>query len=275
MLHYEALRNKGVQSRKGDCLRKKTCWGLLCLSLIVLLMACGSEKITTSSLSSNGITSDSLSTSRPQQSPLPSPTFIPPLSIPSHKATPVPTQVPHISASSTSTPPPVSNCVTYSQETTLVPAKNGTLAAPYGPAPVSEEAQQLIQQLFQLINHERAACELPPFAWNNILASGALLHSWNMAHCGFSHTCPDGSTPYQRIADEGFAGLSDCGESIGRAGPYPTAWDGVYSVQESMAHEPLGGWHRIHLFSTTLHRIGIGVYVDSGGWIWFSEDMVS
>ncbi len=63
--------------------------------------------------------------------------------------------------------------------------------------------------------------------------------------------------------------------SIGRAGPYPTAWAGVYSVQESMAQEPLGGWHRIHLFSTTLHRIGIGVYVDSSGWIWFSEDMVS
>src|SRR5260221_3670034 len=87
-----------------------------------------------------------------------------------------------------------------------------------------------------------------------------------MAHSGSSHTGRNGSPPYQRIADEGFAGLSDCGESIGRAGPYPTAWDGVYSVQESMAHEPLGGWHRIHLFSTTLHRIGIGVYVDSGGW---------
>jgi uncharacterized protein YkwD len=188
--------------------------------------------------------------------------------------TPVPTQVPRLSASSTSTPPPVSHCVTYSQATTLVPTKNGTLAAPYGPAPVSAEAQQLTQQLFQLINQERAACGLPPFAWNNILASGALLHSWNMAHCGFSHTCPDGSTPYQRIANEGFAGLSDCGESIGMAGPYPTAWGGVYSVQESMAHEPLGGWHRIHLFSTTLHRIGIGIYVDTGGWIWFSEDMV-
>jgi hypothetical protein len=42
-----------------------------------------------------------------------------------------------------------------------------------------------------------------------------------------------------------------------------------------MAQEPLGGWHRIHLSSTTLHRIGIGIYVDAGGWIWFSEDMVS
>jgi len=149
------------------------------------------------------------------------------------------------------------------------------LSAPYGPPPVSTEAQQLVQQLFQLINHDRAACGLPPFSWNATLAAGALLHSWNMYHCGFSHTCPDGSTPYQRIANEGFAGYSDCGENIGLAGPYPTAWGGVYAVQESMAHEPLGGWHRIHLFSTTLHQIGIGVYVAPNGWLWFTEDMAN
>ena len=255
-------------------MREKTYWLLLSLSLIVLLAACDSEKVTTSSLSSKSVTSDSLSNSRLQQLPVTFPTSIPPLSIPSQKATPVPTRVPRLTTSSTSTPP-VSNCVTYSQATTQVPAKNGTLAAPYGSAPVSSEAQQLTQLLFQLINHERAACGLPPFALNNTLASGALLHSWNMAHCGLSHYCPDGSTPYQRIANEGFAGLSDCGESIGLAGPYPTPWAGVYSVQESMANEPLGGWHRIHLFSTTLHRIGIGIYVDAGGWIWISEDMVS
>jgi uncharacterized protein YkwD len=277
MLHYEPLRNKGAKTRKGYCLREKTYWLLLSLSLIVLLAACGSKTVITSSLSSKSITSDSLNNSRLQQSPITIAiaTSIPPLSIPSQRATPVPTPVPRVTSSSTSTPQPVSNCVIYSQDTTQVPPQNGTLAAPYGPAPVSSEAQQLTQLLFQLINHERATCGLPPFAWNNVLASGALLHSWNMAHCGFSHTCPDGSTPYQRIANEGFAGLSDCGESIGLAGPYPTAWAGVYSVQESMANEPLGGWHRIHLFSTTLHRIGIGIYVDASGWPWFTEDMVS
>lgn len=257
---------------------RKVWWSLLFLSLIILLAACGSE-VTPRSSSSGSITSDSLSHFDLQQLPTPTPTPIPPLSIPSQKATPVPTVKPHISPtstpSSTSTPQPISNCVTYSNETTHVPPENGTLAAPYGPAPVSAEAQQLTQLLFQLINHDRAACGLPPFAWNSTLASGALLHSWNMEHCGFSHTCPDGSTQYQRIANEGFAGLSDCGENIGEAGPYPTPWAGVSSIQESMAHEPLGGWHRIHLFSTTLHRIGIGVYVDSNGWIWFTEDMVS
>jgi hypothetical protein len=42
-----------------------------------------------------------------------------------------------------------------------------------------------------------------------------------------------------------------------------------------MAHESVTGWHRIHLFSTTLHQIGIGIYVAPNGWPWFTEDMVS
>lgn len=134
---------------------------------------------------------------------------------------------------------------------------------------------QLTQQLFALINSDRAARGLYPFVWNPTLAGGARLHSWNMFHCGFSHTCPDGLDQCVRIANEGFVGYSDCGENIGEAGPYPTAWGGVYNVQESMMNEGPTGWHFIHLTSTTLHRIGVGVYVEPNGWILFTEDMVS
>lgn len=245
---------------------RKICWGLLGLALMIVLAACGSS-VNPRSLSSSNMTGYSLDHSMQQ----PTPTQMPVMSIPSQKATPTPTPAP--------TRPPAppssgSNCITYSNDTTLVPAKNGGLAAPYGPAPTSSLAQQFANELFQLINSDRAACGLPPFAWNSTLASGALLHSWNMAHCGFSHTCPDGMTQYQRIANEGFAGLSDCGENIGSAGP-PATWANVSTIQESMAHEAVNGWHRIHLFSTTLHRIGIGVYIDSSGVVWFTEDMVS
>lgn len=250
---------------------KKVYGSLLCVVLIALLSACGSEVVTTSSLSSYSIVNQNSSQQTPTATPFP------PLSIPAQKVTPTPTAAPHRSATSTSTPnpTPASNCVIYSNETTQTPAKNGTLAAPYGPAPTSSEAQQLTQQLFQLINSDRAACGLAPFTWDNTLAAGALLHSWNMKNCGFSHYCPDGSSPCQRIANEGFAGASDCGENIGLAGPSTPPWANVYSVQQSMEQEPLGGWHRIHLFSTTLHRIGIGVYVDANGWPWFTEDMAS
>ncbi|SRR5579883_635846 len=265
MVHCKASSDERTSIRKGICFVKKTCWGLLYLVLLVGLAACSSP-VTHQALSSSNMASNSLNYSESQ--PSPTPTQMPRMSLPSQQVTPTP-------AHTSNSQPPASGCVTYSNETTQVPAKNGGLAAPYGPAPTSSEAQQLAQQLFQLINRDRAACGLPAFSWNSTLASGALLHSWNMYHCGFSHTCPDGMTQYQRIANEGFAGQSDCGENIGEAGPYPTPWAGVYKIQESMAHEPLGGWHRIHLFSTTLHRIGIGVYVDPSGMIWFTEDMAS
>ena len=148
--------------------------------------------------------------------------------------------------------------------------------APYGPPPpMTSEEYQLTQQLFALINHDRAVRGLYPFVWNATLAGGARLHSWNMVHCGFSHTCPDGLDQCVRIANEGFAGFSDCGECIGLAGPSTPPWNNVYAVQESMINEGPTGWHYIHLTSTTLHRVGVGIYVDSSGWVWFTEDMVS
>jgi uncharacterized protein YkwD len=208
----------------------------------------------------------------------PLPTATPVVTIPSqHQApTPVPSRTQPGSAATPAPPTHTSNCVIYSHSTTLTPPANGGLAAPYGqpPSPTGL-TQQLTQQLFQLINSNRVACGLPPFAWSSTLANGARLHGWNMYHCGFSHTCPDGMSQCQRIANEGFGGAPDCGECIGLAGPYPSAWGGVYNVQMSMENEPLGGWHRIHLFSTTLHRVGVGVYVAPNGWIWFVEDLAA
>ena len=200
---------------------------------------------------------------------------------PTPKPKPSPTQIPSPTAAPTQ--------AATSTTTTTAPAQGappsnipgtGTGAAPYGPPPaMSNEEIQLTQQLFALINSDRAERGLYAFTWNPTLAGGARLHSWNMFHCGFSHTCPDGLPQCQRIANEGFAGYTDCGECIGYAGPYPTPYGGVHNIQESMVNETSldGGppWHRIHLLSTTLHRGGVGIYVDSGGYIWFTEDFVS
>jgi len=151
----------------------------------------------------------------------------------------------------------------------------GTGSAPYGPPPpLTAEEAQLTQQLFDLINHDRAVRGLYPFVWNPTLAGGARLHSWNMYHCGFSHTCPDGLNQCTRIANEGFT-FTDCGECIGLAGPSTPPWNNIYAVQESMINEGPTGWHYIHLTSTTLHRIGVGIYVDPNGWVFFTEDIVS
>lgn len=252
-----------MKSRKSRSV--KSLWSLLSILFILLLSACGSTQANHGT-PSKPLLSDSLQISQQRATP----TMI---VIPQQHATPTATRqptTPTTTQGGTTTTPPAPPA----PPSTLPVGASGP--SPYGPPPaMTAEEVQLTQQLFALINSDRAARGLYPFVWNVTLAGGARLHSWNMTHCGFSHTCPDGRDQCVRIMSEGFQGVSDCGENIALAGPYPTPWGGVYNIQESMINEPPTGWHRIHLTSTTLHRIGVGVFVDSRGWIWFTEDMVS
>ena len=54
---------------------------------------------------------------------------------------------------------------------------SGSGSAPWGPPPpLSAEEIQLTQQLFALINHDRAVRGLYPFIWNNTLAEIGRAH---------------------------------------------------------------------------------------------------
>lgn len=248
---------------------------LLGLLTIVFLSACGqaqgSSSLPPQTLLSNKIKADQQPTATQQ--------IVIPRQIvsPTAKPKPKPTEVPTIAPTPVPPTPAPTHTVAPPQTTPPSNIPSGGLGnSPYGPPPAITAAEvQLTQQLFGLINSNRAARGLYAFTWNATLSAGARQHAWDMVHCGFSHTCPSGLNQCTRIANEGFAGFTDCGECIGMAGPYPTAWGGVYNVQESMINEPPTGWHRIHLTSTTLHRVGVGLFVDSHGGIWFVEDMVS
>ncbi len=221
-------------------------WYPVSLCLMIVLMACVSGQ-SGQAVPGQPLTGDNL---HREQRPSPSPG----ITIPRQLLTSSPTRV----------PPP----------TTIPDTTTG--AAPYGPPPSpTTEELQLTQELFSLMNHDRAVRGLYPFVWNPTLAGGARLHSWNMFHCGFSHTCPNGVNPSIRIANEGFAGFTDWGENIGLAGPSNPPWANIYGVQESMMNEGPTGSHFIHLTSKTLHRIGVGLYIDPHGWVWFTEDLVS
>jgi len=252
---------------------------LLGLLTVVLFSACGPQQghssVPPQVLLSDKVNADQLPTATPQiviarQVTNPTPTATP-------KPAPIATPIQAVATPTTSTNPQPSPTTAPPQATPPGTIPGGGLGnSPYGPPPAITGAEiQLTQQLFGLINSDRAARGLYPFTWNATLSAGARQHAWDMVHCGFSHTCPSGLGQCTRIENEGFQGVSDCGECIGLAGPYPTAWGGVYNVQESMINEPPSGWHRIHLTSTTLHRTGVGLFVDTRGWVWFVEDMVS
>jgi uncharacterized protein YkwD len=155
------------------------------------------------------------------------------------------------------------------------------LLSPWGPPPITANSTAIEWYLFNKINHDRAIRGLYLYSWNATLTKGARLHSWNMAHCGFSHSCPDGDYHFgcMRIT-HAFPDNNDCGECISATGSNGTLaneeW-GIGSIQEAMVNEPdnPNSWHRIHLTSQTLHRVGVGVYVSPSGWVYATEDMVS
>ena len=138
----------------------------------------------------------------------------------------------------------------------------------------ADQISDLQQQMFTLINNDRAAQGLPPYNWDATLAAGAGTHSDLMAtSCGLQHQCPGESDPGTRISTEGVSSTS-WGENIGYWGG-----DGDYSndlaqIEQSMMNEGPGGGHYDNLMSPSFQKVGIGVSIDANGYVWVTEDFV-
>lgn len=178
------------------------------------------------------------------------------LGVPAHVATARPTASP---SSTTSAP---------TGQPTSSTTQNGS------PPPRTSQESQLEQQLFDLINQDRASEGKPAYVLNSTMSDGARLHSWKMASCGLSHQCSGEAAPCDRVSNEGISWTS-CGENVGYSSPSPTAWDAVQGIEQSMLNEPSPAGHRANLLSSSFHRIGVGIYIDSRGYVWITEDFAS
>jgi uncharacterized protein YkwD len=138
--------------------------------------------------------------------------------------------------------------------------------------PVTSVESQLEQQLFNLINQDRASLAgLPAYVLNSTMSNGALLHSWKMASCGLSHQCPGEAAPCQRVSNEGIS-WTTCGENVGDGSSIPSAWAVVQAIEQDMLNEPPPAGHRKNLLSKSFQRIGVGIYIDAGGNVWITGD---
>ncbi len=146
-------------------------------------------------------------------------------------------------------------------------------SGPYGTPPaITADENGVTQQLFNLINKDRAAEGKPAYNWNETLAGGARLHSWNMSKCGMSHACAGEADACQRVLNEGIRYMT-CGENIGYSSPSPDAWGAAQGIQKLMlAEKPPEDGHRRNLLSTDFHKVGVGIYVDNKGLVWITED---
>lgn len=184
-----------------------------------------------------------------------------------------PTPDPTVTVSVTPTPTPTLPTATPTPRPTIrpTPTSSGSTAGLIG----TSQERQLGQQLFALINQDRANQGLFAYTLNGTLSSGAYEHSQRMAGCGMSHQCPGEPDPCQRVTNEGIA-WTTCGENVGYTSPNPTSWAGVQKIEQYMlAEQPPDDGHRRNLLSTSFHRIGIGIFIDANSTVWITEDFTN
>lgn len=130
-------------------------------------------------------------------------------------------------------------------------------AAAPAPAPASG-ATAVEAEVLAIVNQERAAAGCGPVADDAGLRSVARAHSADMATRGFfSHTNPDGQSPWDRA---GAAGISHAGgENIAR-GQADAA-----SVMNAWMTSP---GHRANILNCEFTTLGVGVHEGTGGPWW-------
>lgn len=123
--------------------------------------------------------------------------------------------------------------------------------------PPANRAYEL--EVLRLVNEQRAAAGLWPLLEDPALTYAARRHAMDMAVNNLlSHTGSDGSTAFQRMAEEGFAG---------------TPWTEAAGMYIGTPAEAVNGWmhspyHRNIVLDRTSNRLGIGYAHSQGVYSW-------
>jgi uncharacterized YkwD family protein len=118
------------------------------------------------------------------------------------------------------------------------------------------------QQVFQLVNKERAARGLGTLTYNSEVARCARFKSQDMINKGyFSHTSPTYGSPFKMMESFGIR-FSNGGENI--------------AYGQRTAQEVMTGWmnsagHRANILSAAYTQIGVGVAKASNGTLYWTQ----
>ncbi|MGW8883669.1 CAP domain-containing protein [Streptomyces sp. NPDC055749] len=154
-----------------------------------------------------------------------------------------------------------------SKKTSAAPAPKAPAApktsapAPKPSAPASDATASTRAAVLTLVNQERAKVGCSPVSASRGLTSLAQNFSEDMAERGFfSHTDPDGASPWDRATKAGVLGLG--AENIARG--------------QADAQAVMDGWmnsdgHRANILNCDYKTLGVGVHFGSGG-PWWTQD---
>ncbi len=169
---------------------------------------------------------------------------------------PAPTAPPAPVAAAVATEPPPT-------APTIPPAEAPPVAAPPAGSTAPPEIAGWPAEVFALINAERAAAGLSPFAWNDTLARAAYLHGLDCQQRGScNHTGSDGSTVKMRVTRAGYP-------TVGAAECIVYSRTPAQAVHWWMDEVPPNDWHRRTILSTWVTEIGIAVVPNHLGSYYF------
>lgn len=137
-------------------------------------------------------------------------------------------------------------------------------AAPTTKPTTTESAME--QEVFELVNKVRVENGLHTLKWAEDLAEIARAHCADMINRGFfSHTNPDGESPFDRLKNNGIA--------------YRSAAENIAYGQKD-AQEVMNSWmnssgHRANILSKTVKEIGIGAVKNTRGTIYWTQMFVA
>lgn len=195
---------------------------------------------------------DTLPTAQPTEIPLPDTTPIP-------TSEPAPTNTPTAAPTLTPTAAPT---VTPTATPTAAPTLTPTAAPTQAPSGLSA----MEQEVFALVNSERAKNGLSALSWADDVAAVARAHSSDMINRGFfSHTNPDGESPFDRLKNNGIS--------------YRTAAENIAYGQKTPA-DVMNAWmnssgHRANILNKNVTELGVGAVKNNNGTIYWTQVFVA
>ncbi|MQS03977.1 CAP domain-containing protein, partial [Streptomyces alkaliterrae] len=139
------------------------------------------------------------------------------------------------------------------------PAPTTSAPPPLPTAPKAPDAWSSAEsQILKLVNQERAKAGCQPLRADASLARLARDYSRDMARRGyFSHTDPDGRSPWDRAKARGISNMG--GENIARGQA------NAQSVMDAWMKSP---GHRANILNCDFRTLGVGAHFASGGPWW-------
>ena len=136
-----------------------------------------------------------------------------------------------------------------------------TALAAVSPALAESDPSWMARRVLELTNQERARAGLSPCRWNDTLAAAATEYARDLAARDyFAHTSLEGSLPWDRATQHGYAaygwGSPFVGENLAKGYADPEA-----AMQGWMNSEG----HRANILKPEYRELGVGVAADAAG----------